>query len=60
MSEEVVDAWARVRSALMSLFNALNAFGAIVLTYALQNQTLVVPMLRCSAVCGGVSCSGRR
>ena len=37
MSEEVVDAWAKVKAAVLSVFNSLNALGAIVLAYALAN-----------------------
>jgi hypothetical protein len=35
----------RIRAALLSLFNHLNAIGAFLLTYALQNQTVVAELM---------------
>jgi hypothetical protein len=35
----------RIKSALRSLFNWLNVWGAVLLAYALQNQTVVSELL---------------
>lgn len=42
----VIDAWGRVRSAVLSLFNTLNALGAVVLAYALANPTAASDLVK--------------
>jgi hypothetical protein len=42
----VIDAWARVKSAVLSVFNSLNALGAIVLAYALANPTAATELVQ--------------